>query len=341
MKDDGTNSTTRSFDIKDTTDLEGRPLSISDVGREKVIIQKHEFVGSNWQSFKAHIIRFLSVELELMRDYRNWIYILVGFVIIYLHVTAHNLAYYLASPSEPLHDILYTVIPEISENSPLFAMNSYMLLFMFTFIAATGFSLLVVRYPNVLRRTALGYINRFFVVINVTQPLRIITFLVTQVPAPNPNCRALSFNPPKTLADILNQNAGAGDRGCGDLIFSSHAMFGLLIVLMHVKYLGLSKYERIEGKTDITDKPQQQFQHINSQRQPAVIVVISRKQYLLRLAVIWFVALCFIIDLYLIIASRKHYTVDIVVSLYTTYMVWYIMEQKYADPEIPIKFSDN
>lgn len=343
----------QSFQISDRVDIEGQSFGFQPTNDKivnaEVKIQYHEFVASDSARFKQHIVSQLRLEYELLKDYRNWVYILIGFIIIYLHVAAHNLAYYMADPSAPLHDLMHSVIPELSNDSMFFSMNSYMLLFMFSFIVFTCFSKLFVKYPAVLRKSVVGFINRFFMVINITQLMRISTFLVTQVPAPSPNCREPFFDPPKHFIDIFNQAAGSGDKGCGDLIFSSHVMFGLLIVLIHIKYLSLSKYERVESKSSqITLSEINQYEvppnntftgtQVNSKKK--VIVFISRQQYIFRMLIISFLIFCFVSDIILILASRKHYTVDVVIALYVTFMVWYIMEKKYKDPKIPEHLAD-
>lgn len=75
----------------------------------------------------------------------------------------------------------------------------------------------------------------------VCQTLRIISFLSTQLPAPNYHCR--EGEPTATMAwpdhwhehfviDPVEQAA----FGCGDLIFSSHTTFVLVGVLSYTTY---------------------------------------------------------------------------------------------------------
>lgn len=303
-------------------------------------VHRHKFVATSWSSFKSHFIYQFNVEIELLRNFRNWIYIVLGFVIIYLHVAAHNLAYYLATPGPALHDLGHELLPATTSDSPLFAMNSYLLIFMFSFVLFTGVSVLFVRYDPAVRFTAVGYLNRIFKVINITQLMRITTFLVTQVPAPNPNCAQPFFDPPKSFSDIFARSAGSGDRGCGDLIFSSHVMFGLVILFMHYRYMGLNRNERLEPKgnnmqVDNTADSTFSSKRTDKKKTRGVVVFISRRVYLLRMLVVLFLALCVAMDVVFIIASRKHYSVDVVVSVYITSMVWYIVDRNCKDPKVP------
>lgn len=305
--------------------------------RIDIVIQRHEFVAFSWPKLKRHIVYQFLVETELLKECRNWVYILIGIVIIYIHISAYKLAYFLASPLPPLADIMYMIVPPLPTNSVLFHANTYILIVMFSMLAIKGLSILVIKHPSVLNRTLIGYVKRFFIVINVTQLMRITTFLVTQVPSPSPNCSAPFFDPPKRFKDIFKRSIGSVDNSCGDLIFSSHVMFAYLIVLMNIKYLGLNSHEKVEGSAEHT----RSLQHVNDipgssgAEHKRIIVLISRKQYILRIVLIGFSCICLIADVIVIIASRKHYTVDLLLSFYITYPVWKIMETKIKDPEIP------
>lgn len=341
----------KSFNLSNKTDVESQSLESNTQSKksihDKLIIQRHDFMARNWSNFKQHFKYQIAIEFELLKDYKNWLYIVIGLGIIYLHLASHNLAYYLAKPAPPLRDLLHDLVPQLSTDSIFFAMNTYVLLFMFAILAMTGFSIMVIKYPPVLKRTLVGFINRYFMVINITQLMRITTFLVTQIPAPSPDCQQPYFDPPKTFRDVFARSAGSGDKGCGDLIFSSHIMFGLLIVLLHIKYLGLNKHERLE--TDYDKMNLQSLQAYNDNQSTIseqgagdqhIIVIISKRQYIFRMSIIALLIFCFVMDIIFILASRKHYSVDIVLSLYITYMVWHIMAKKFKDPKVPSHLVD-
>ena len=118
--------------------------------------------------------------------------------------------------------------------------------------------------------------------------LRILTFLSTSLPGPAPHCQPESqeYQPPKDLWHV----AFTIDifKGCGDLIFSSHTSLSLSLVISVFIY----------GK-----------------------IIWPKRLYLVMFYCILLPAL--ILQLILIIAARKHYTVDVVVACYTTPLVYY------------------
>ena len=94
-------------------------------------IERYEFVASSWSKFKEHFIYQITIEFNLLKDWRNWFYIVLGLGIVYLHVVAHNLAYYLSDPRPALNDLFYDIIPALDVDSVLFQMNTLLLFLMF------------------------------------------------------------------------------------------------------------------------------------------------------------------------------------------------------------------
>ena len=126
----------------------------------------------------------------------------------------------------------------------------------------------------------------------VCQFLRILSFTVTQLPAPNYHCRAgeetAVLDMPKHWWGHIAVNVGRqATHGCGDLIFSSHTTFVLVGVLTFTEY----------------------------------------GQKLLLKIIAWcgvaVMSLC-------IVASRKHYSVDVVVAWYTVPLVFYAMHRRWT-----------
>ena len=129
-------------------------------------------------------------------------------------------------------------------------------------------------------------------VLTLCQALRIISFTVTQLPAPNYHCRlgeetAVRDMPTSWWGHIYVDLGRQATHGCGDLIFSSHTTFVLVGVLTFTEY----------GET------------------------------LLIKIVAWIgvaaMGLC-------IVASRKHYSVDVVVAWYTVPLVFYAMHRRWT-----------
>jgi len=133
---------------------------------------------------------------------------------------------------------------------------------------------------------------RILMVLTTCQILRIISFTVTQLPAPNYHCRAgeetaIREMPSAWWGHVYVDVGRQATHGCGDLIFSSHTTFVLVGVLTFTEY----------GET------------------------------LLLKVIAWIgvaaMGLC-------IIASRKHYSVDVVVAWYTVPLVFYAMHRRWT-----------
>jgi hypothetical protein len=82
---------------------------------------------------------------------------------------------------------------------------------------------------------------RILVVLSACQALRIISFSVTQLPAPNYHCRAGEETAKRDMpahwwGHIVVDLGRQATHGCGDLIFSSHTTFVLVGVLTFTEY---------------------------------------------------------------------------------------------------------
>ena len=138
---------------------------------------------------------------------------------------------------------------------------------------------------------------RILVVLSLCQFLRILSFTVTQLPAPNYHCRegedtAVLPMPDSWWGHIKINLGRQATHGCGDLIFSSHTTFVLVGCLTFTEY----------GET-------------------MILKVIS-----------WIgvamMSLC-------IVASRKHYSVDVVVAWYVVPLVFYAMMRRWTTVRPP------
>lgn len=219
----------------------------------------------------------------------NYRVLILGLVFQYLHNVATNVAYYLHIPREPLDDVGFYAFPPISRNLQIFSD----VLFCAMLLATVFF----IFSPFLVMRGvyATQMLARFVGVCVLAQSLRVITFLVTTLPGPNYHCRPDSpeYNPPKRLIEIfVRQN---GFRGCGDLVFSSHAMFVVLCALTVQRY--------------------------------------SDNKWLKR---VWWT--CVVVLGGLVVAARKHYTLDIVVAWYTVPLIWIAYEYHFPD-KLPAEFE--
>ncbi|KAK4783345.1 hypothetical protein SAY86_007719 [Trapa natans] len=105
------------------------------------------------------------------------------------------------------------------------------------YISETLFSFLFLSFVLVRFYFLISSVNRssyFSWIMQACQCLRIITFYSTQFPGPNYHCRAGSklarLPPPRNVLEVLLIDFPKGViYGCGDLIFSSHMIFTLLL----------------------------------------------------------------------------------------------------------------
>jgi hypothetical protein len=123
----------------------------------------------------------------------------------------------------------------------------------------------------------------------VCQLLRIISFTVTQLPAPNYHCRtgeptAIKPMPRNWTGHLLVDVGQQATKGCGDLVFSSHTIFILAWVLTYNDFGGRPALKALAW---------------------AGVVAMS---------------IC-------IVASRKHYTLDVVIAWYTVPLIYWTLQR--------------
>lgn len=256
----------------------------------------------------------------------RWKQILFGAMFQYVHGMATQLAHRMHEPQEvPLGDLGFKYLPVSRASSSI----SFLLRCPFTFpspwipaplqshpcvflslqelglenawMSETIFWCLFIPFilwsfsPFVTARkrfyTAVIY-ARILMVLCACQMLRIISFTVTQLPAPNYHCRlgegtAVREMPDRWWGHVVVDVGRQATHGCGDLIFSSHTTFVLVGVLTFTEY----------GET-------------------LIIKIIAW----IGVAVM---GLC-------IVASRKHYSVDVVVAWYTVPLVFYAMLRRWT-----------
>ncbi|GLJ33049.1 hypothetical protein SUGI_0665170 [Cryptomeria japonica] len=223
------------------------------------------------------------VELPLFLE--RWKFLLFGLLCQYLHGLAARGVHYLHHPGPTLQDVGFMVIPELGQENAYISETLFTIVF-FTFILWTF-------HPFICHSKKFYTVLlwcRVLAFLVVSQFLRVITFMSTQLPGPNYHCREGSklarLPRPDSILEVLLINFPRGFiYGCGDLIFSSHMIFTLVFVLTYQKY--------------------------------------GTKRWIKQIA--WLVAI--ILSL-LIIASRKHYTVDVVVAWYTVNLVVYFVDRQ-------------
>eukprot|EP01086_Lenisia_limosa_P012975 TRINITY_DN41692_c0_g1_i1.p1 TRINITY_DN41692_c0_g1~~TRINITY_DN41692_c0_g1_i1.p1 ORF type:complete len:302 (+),score=-8.12 TRINITY_DN41692_c0_g1_i1:118-1023(+) len=128
--------------------------------------------------------------------------------------------------------------------------------------------------------------RRCFVVCMCAQVLRCATFMVTVLPSPAHHCRMGSAEYDPPTNFWEILTRTNTTKGCADLIFSGHTLMATILSLCVLKYGDHSP--------------------------------ISKIRYM--------VGASLAIQIVMIIAARKHYTVDILVALYTVCLIWHLYE---------------
>lgn len=205
---------------------------------------------------------------------------------------AMNVAYYRYEAGPRLRDWGFEVIPELPEKYRHMAEVPHLILLTWNILY-----LLVAVRPSAGRHKrvfGVNMIRRWTCVFVACHTLRAATFLGTTLPGAAEHCLPdydWRANQPETPYRIT-PNPGWPTKNCGDLLFSGHMLETTLNVLV------LSKYT--EPTTNC-----------------------SRATYRRLMCI---AALVLIIQAVLTIASRNHYTADVVIAVYLVPLVWHAHE---------------
>ena len=207
-------------------------------------------------------------------------------------VFAVNIAFYLHEPTiTPLKDLGFMLIPEQGLHSKWRPVSDILTAGVPVMFLLQTFAM---TRPNRCR-----IVSSFFRVATICYFLRMLTVSVTSLPGPAPHCRAGSpdYDPPTSWIDIVTRVGPiyGNYNSCGDLIFSGHMAYTNLAVLLYLRTLD----------RNFTN-------HIISNMRWACGMA-----YLIILAV-----LC--------IAGRKHYTVDVVLGLLISTLVFFHFEHSWT-----------
>jgi hypothetical protein len=232
-------------------------------------------------------------ELALLRRPQYWATLLGCAAMQYIHGIAAQAAMYMHNPSIRLHDLGFELVKEWSQGMWWFSE-------LVTIIQFSCFALflgwpLAAASPRA--HPSIVILRRAMVTVAVCQLLRVLSFTVTQLPAPSHHCQPGVAEPvwPATWMDWLIVDVKRqASHGCGDLIFSSHVTFGWTFTLAIWHFSS-------RGRVDAAFR---------------AIMASS------------LVAQCLGI-----IGARKHYTVDVVVALYVVPLVWEVLLRRMTDPQ--------
>ena len=201
----------------------------------------------------------------------------------FFHGQMTNIAYYRHSQGERLKDLGFDLIPHISSDYHI--VSELLFIVTLSIVISAGFAPFLHKNPPVY--AAVLWI-RCMLVMAMCLIIRCLSFLATSLPGPAAHCQPMSeeYEPPNTIYDILFNLDPT--KGCGDLIFSSHTSLSLCLILTFYIY----------GNPLLPKKLYQ-----------AIFYLILLPSEILMII--------------MIIAARKHYTVDVIVAVYTTPMVYY------------------
>lgn len=238
--------------------------------------------------------------------------VLLFLTLIDIHGIFHNLAYWVQSSQLsdiqrfPLYDLGFELMPELSESS---AHASEYLVFGAVFAPAIILILTIPLFRQNPQRPRYMVIilKRVLFHISVALIFRICSFMLTTLPGPARHCRLVideacaKANPGDEILKCVSENPDFipphGSQffthldalnGCGDLMFSSHTIYTLSLILTIAKYW--------------TNK------------------------YLIAILLCVQIAIAF-----LIVASRKHYSLDVFTALYVVPLLWITHEAYYKD----------
>ncbi|CAI5722763.1 unnamed protein product [Peronospora effusa] len=267
-------------------------------------------MGGKWElRDKEGFLKYMRIEIQLLMQ--EWKFILPCTIMQYVHAIFHNLAYYIQGnylsieQRFTLYDLGFQLMPELHGFA---AAISEILVFAAIFAPAI---ILVLTIPLFKQepgrpRYVVIVMKRCLLQLSICQVFRIISFLVTALPSPADHCELKfndaclaanpndpvpcvipnpKFNPPSisqlfTRIDSLN--------GCGDLMFSSHTIYTVTLILTMWKYWP-NKF--------------------------GLAIMMSVQ-----------IAIAF-----LIVASRKHYTLDVLSALYIVPLIWFTLEAYHKD----------
>ena len=270
-------------------------------------------------SLKSAVMSNLHLEWLHLKLPKIIIGIIIGALMQWLHNVAHNYVYYLAGkyavyggPDAQLTDLGFKALqPSIADLSFLPSNGCLYSLGAIAGIVALSpiFTSVIIRDSRV---RVVQMVWRALVVCSFTIVFRCVSFLLTILPSPAPQCAEASFNPPSTVSEIFF--TFDTENGCSDLIFSSHMMYGITAASLVTLY--------------VLKKPHPEF-------------VMSKLEKWLKYALIFLVWSLVIAEGFCIVAQERHYSVDVWTAMYAVPLSWVGFYHFYPnDPSISIPDSE-
>mmetsp|Transcript_12419 Transcript_12419/g.14703 ORF Transcript_12419/g.14703 Transcript_12419/m.14703 type:complete len:274 (-) Transcript_12419:182-1003(-) len=165
---------------------------------------------------------------------QNYHFLLMCIIFQWVHNLATNLARFLHVPQTPLYDLGFVLVPKIDTDYEFLCDVVFSICILIAI--AVWLSPFFNSRPSM---TSTGILSRFMAVLVLAQSLRILTFVMTDLPGPSPRCKPEHklFNQPQTLRGILWRSwSGMFSHGCGELVFSSRVLLVVLCLLTVSRY---------------------------------------------------------------------------------------------------------
>jgi len=239
----------------------------------------------------------MEVYVLVKLDRRGWhLALLLAYILYIVKNIFRQLAFSVYHPREPLWDLGFYMIPELISNGLYNDLPAVFLSFVTPFSLVLFPSFYSTPHKHGIYGCRVGY--RILVALCIGHTLRFATYSVTSLPGARPHCQpgAELLKPPSGL-EILRFTAGVAPN-CGDLVFSGH-MFQALTMVYAAK-----------------DYSWAYFPQWPRFRKAMVAAMVA----------------CCVIQIFTILASRSHYSVDIVVACYTSFLLWTVLWDRWPDP---------
>jgi hypothetical protein len=283
----------RSFFFLHMDTQEGVPVAISEKPKNKLFIYMKS-VGTRlvaeWEVFKLPVV---------------WSWIIVGALMQWVHNIMHNYVYYLAGvyqvyggPDNQLTDLGFEAFPDWSNlsflpsNGCLYSLGliAFIVAIMPIFVGSQKFFI----HPNI---HTIQIIWRGLICVSICVVFRCVSFIVTILPAPAPQCSQARFDPPSTASEILFKFDT--ENGCSDLIFSSHMMYGItaagIVTVYLVKGLNYAKDNGID---------------------------VPKWERWTKIGLIVLCVCLVLMEAFSIVCQERHYSVDVWNALYACPLTW-------------------
>ncbi|KAJ6299579.1 hypothetical protein OIU76_020532 [Salix suchowensis] len=253
-----------------------------------------------------------TIEISLVAE--NWKLLIAGIVFQYIHGLAAHGIHYLHRPGPTLQDAGFFLLPELGQDRAYISETS------FTFIFASF--VLWTLHPFVFQNKKIYTVLiwcRVLAYLVACQILRIFTFYSTHLPGPNYHCHELLLD----CCNCSNSLQSGTTFSFRDQNFARLPHPKSAIELLVINFSRGVNY----GCGDLIFSSHMIF---------TIVFVRTYHKYGTNRCSKQFAWLLAVAQSFLIVASHKHYTVDVVVAWYTVNLVTFFIDKKLPDlPERP------